>query len=181
MWTKHKLEEEDIRIPTARNPILYRGLHLEADTLFYKGQEYGYEDVKRLNFSWRKTRKVAVGISQVMNLSFDLSGRDKRVKLTTNRVFVSYKMFRSINQKHKDLYSAYLYLARQSLPYRMRDYMDDMKRLGYMDFGNCKVYADGRFELATSIGDDIDVDVLKLVEKEMGLFDPRTPSRLTVA
>jgi len=142
---KHSLLNEDIIVPTAGEPLIYKKLIVESQNIFYDQIAYSFSDIKRISFDWIRYKKVGIGDQNIMTFEFDLAGFNKRIALNTNEFF--YNTFKSIKKKHVVLYSIYLYLSEKSFPFRLQSYFNDVKNNGYFFIGGCKIFPSGIFEI----------------------------------
>ena len=141
----HKLKPNDIRVPTASEPLRYDNLVVEPGHFCHNGRQFDFSDVRRLEFNWVVHTKGGVGQNQDMTLEFDIASTGQHVILKTNKlVFFAYHMFFSLKQKHRDLFSIYSYLAAVTFPSRLATYLEELDSRGHYTFDQCRFYADGR-------------------------------------
>jgi hypothetical protein len=142
---KHNILNEDIMVPTAGQPLIYKKLIVEVQNIFFDEKAYNFSDIKRISFNWIRYKKIGIGDQNIMTLEFDLSGFSKRISLNTNEIF--YNAFKSIKKKHVVLYSIYSFLSEKSFSFRLQSYLNDVKFNGYFFIDGCKIFPNGNFEI----------------------------------
>ena len=142
-WTHHDLQVHDVIVPTRVARLRFGPLIVGDDELTYDGRTFRCQDVRAISLDWLRVNKVGVGVNHSMEIQFRLPGMPKRVSLSTNRIFVVYHSFHSIQHKHIALFSIFAHLCKQSFDNRLSEYLLRLANDGRIAFEDCHLLANG--------------------------------------
>lgn len=126
-----------IKFPNEGNPLMMpKGVIIKTDSIRYQDHDYTYDMVIHIGFFWKKTYINAIPSGSEIRLNLSIEGLRDLVTISANTLALE-------SRKVMDIYSAFLYARHMSFSFRCNNYVDLIKRKGYLEYDGTEFYKDG--------------------------------------